>query len=91
MQSQISFSHVDLMQAVIKAWSDVLEVNAQFINAEANFYALGGDSMSMIKVVSQLEDQYKVDIPFEELYDLDNLAHWTQFIEECLMLQAVSA
>lgn len=79
-----------LVQSVIQAWSEVLELQPVQIGTQANFFALGGDSMSMIKVAAMLEDQFHIQIPFDELYDLENMDKWADYLETLLLVEQMT-
>ncbi|MFX0547822.1 amino acid adenylation domain-containing protein [Hathewaya histolytica] len=54
------------------------------IDGEGNFFNLGGDSVSMIKLLSDVENEYGIDIPYEDFIDNASINLLTNLIESRL-------
>jgi phthiocerol/phenolphthiocerol synthesis type-I polyketide synthase E len=53
--------------AIAAIWQAALGVDKVGVND--NFFELGGDSVIAIQVISQLKDEFKIDIPVASLYE----------------------
>jgi phthiocerol/phenolphthiocerol synthesis type-I polyketide synthase E len=53
--------------AIAAIWQAALGVDK--VGANDNFFELGGDSLLAIRVISQLKEEFKVDIPVAGLYE----------------------
>ena len=40
-----------------------------------SFFALGGDSLSAIRLASRIQDVFRVELPVVKIYELDNVAN----------------
>lgn len=63
---------------VVEVWSEILGVKA---TAEDDFFALGGDSISSIQVVTRLSEMIGVEIPPTTLYTHTTVVDWSNEIE----------
>ncbi|MCI0690193.1 MAG: phosphopantetheine-binding protein [Sporichthyaceae bacterium] len=57
---------MDARETVARAWCEILDVPA--VEPDDDFFALGGDSMSAIRLVSQVESELGVVFPLESLF-----------------------
>ena len=57
----------DAERAIAAIWADVLGVEE--VGAEDSFFALGGDSISSIRVISRLRGEFGVDLTPRDLFD----------------------
>ncbi len=57
---------------VAAAWADVLKLDV--VNVQANFFEAGGDSFSLLEVVSRLRTELGLDIPVRSLVDTPTVA-----------------
>ena len=53
-------------QQVVDAWSDVLGV--EDLNADSDFFALGGDSYQVVQVITLLEGTLGIEVPVRFLF-----------------------
>jgi non-ribosomal peptide synthetase component F len=61
-------------------WSEVLKVEKVGIND--NFFELGGHSLLATKLVSQIRDRLKIELPLRQLFNSATLAELAQGIEQ---------
>src|SRR3712207_3664179 len=54
----------ELEKEIAEIWKEVLKIDK--VGLYDSFLQLGGDSISMVKVISKLADKYKVNITFKE-------------------------
>ncbi|MER5950466.1 amino acid adenylation domain-containing protein [Streptomyces sp. NPDC001904] len=62
----------DTEHTVAAAWRDVLKLDE--VSVEANFFEAGGDSFSLLAVVSSLRNELGLDIPVRSLVDTPTIA-----------------
>lgn len=67
---------------VAKIWMKVL--NRQQIGIYDNFFLVGGDSISMMKIISELTKEFKVDIGFREYMEAKTLSALAAIITQKL-------
>ena len=48
-------------------WAEVLEIARDKIDANSNFFSLGGDSLGALKLVKAINDQYSVNLRLSEV------------------------
>lgn len=65
-------SNEAIERGIITSARDILE--DQRIDASANFFEAGGDSLSAIALVESIEEQFGVEVPLEKVWDADSLA-----------------
>lgn len=53
--------------AVAEIWREVLQ--AADIGKDSNFFALGGDSLRAFQIISRIRDQFRIDLPLNNLFD----------------------
>ena len=53
---------------ISKAWSIILEINAENISSEDNFFDLGGNSIKAIKIVNLLKRMVALEIKIKDIY-----------------------
>ena len=66
--------------ALAKIWGDVL--NLQQIGRHDHFFALGGHSLLVAQVIARIREQFSVDLPVRNLFELPTLAALSLHIEQ---------
>ena len=62
--------------------AEQLNVNADEIKAESNFKDdLGADSLDLFELVMALEDEYNIEIPAEELTELETVGDVIEYLK----------
>ena len=62
--------------------SEVLSIDADGITEETTFVDdLGADSLDLFELVMALEDEYNVEIPAEELTDLNTVGDVIEYLK----------
>jgi oxalate---CoA ligase len=64
---------------VAKIWSELL--NVEPIEAGANFFRLGGDSILASRLVARVRKQFQVDLPLRSLFETPTLSELSSTIE----------
>ncbi len=65
---------------LVNVWSEILKVEKVGIND--NFFELGGHSLLATKLVAQIRDRLKVELPLRQLFNTATLAELAQGIEQ---------
>jgi acyl carrier protein len=58
----------DLESKLVELWSKVLNLPTQQISTAENFFALGGNSLSVMSLMHQIRTEFAVDVDLAELY-----------------------
>lgn len=64
--NEIPISNED-EKVIANIWSDILNININ--SREANFFELGGDSIAVIKIITQLNRHFATNISIKEFYE----------------------
>jgi amino acid adenylation domain-containing protein/non-ribosomal peptide synthase protein (TIGR01720 family) len=60
-------------------WKKVLKLKK--IGVHDRFFDIGGNSIDVIKLVSEIQRTYEIDIPLRVLFDVDNIADLAKYIK----------
>ncbi|MBJ6369616.1 non-ribosomal peptide synthetase [Snuella sedimenti] len=60
-------------------WKKVLKM--QKIGVNDSFFGIGGNSIDVIKLVSEIQKEFEINIPLRVLFDIDNIADLTKYIK----------
>ena len=52
-----------IFDKVVEIWSNVLNISIDIINYNSNFFSLGGDSLTALKVIARVEQHLGLEIP----------------------------
>lgn len=73
----------DCERAVARTWADVLGLES--VGVHDNFFALGGDSLSAVRVASRLQAAFHVEPPIKLMFEEPTVAGQALVIEEMLI------
>ncbi|RLK57994.1 non-ribosomal peptide synthetase [Actinokineospora cianjurensis] len=76
-------------EALCLLWSDVLHVDR--VGADDDFFRLGGDSITSIRLVSRIRSSFTVDLSPHDLFDRPRLAELAAVIQERVLDRLLSA
>lgn len=62
----------DMEQLVASVWQEILQIER--IGSQDNFFALGGDSLQVTQVLSQLREKLKINLSVQRLLETPTLA-----------------
>ncbi|NUR47006.1 MAG: amino acid adenylation domain-containing protein [Hamadaea sp.] len=68
-----------LTRKVAAIWTDLLGVDATALDAD--FFALGGHSLTAVRLVARLREQLGVDVPLRDLFESPQLAGFVARVE----------
>jgi surfactin/lichenysin synthetase C len=69
-------------EVVARIWSEVLDRNR--IGVQDDFFELGGDSLSAIRVVSRLYTVLGIQIPISLIFEIPTVSGITEFIQNLI-------
>ncbi|MCF2856182.1 amino acid adenylation domain-containing protein [Pseudoalteromonas sp. SMS1] len=75
-------------QKLVELVAEILELNVAAISITANFFDLGGHSVLAIKLVSNINQLYGIDISIRHLFLYNTLGALAEYIEQGSMKQA---
>jgi acyl carrier protein len=78
-QDKVIPAKTDLEIELLNIFHEVFE-NDTF-GLEANFFALGGNSLQAARILTRIECSYGVTIPFSELYQFEDIRALTVYLE----------
>ena len=70
-----------MLEKVKEIVAEGLDVNAADLTEETTFESLGADSLDLFELVMALEDEYNVEIPAEELTDLNTVGDVIDYLK----------
>jgi acyl-coenzyme A synthetase/AMP-(fatty) acid ligase len=76
-------------EALCRLWSDVLAVDR--VGVEDDFFVLGGDSISSIRLVSRMRAAFVVDVSPQDLFDRPRIAELAEIIQEKILEKLLPA
>lgn len=73
-------------ESVARIWGTVLKTEQ--IGIRDNFFKLGGTSLSMIRIASQIQETFQVDISFQDFFREPTVAGIARTLQESILEQA---
>ena len=81
LEKSISLEGGDMVQSrVAEYWIE--ELNLAKISLNDNFFELGGDSLKATKVITKINQDFNIDLDFEDLFDYPQLRDFASLIDE---------
>ena len=72
-----------MLEKIIEMTAEALGADAANMTAETSFKAdLGADSLDLFELVMALEEEYGVEIPTEDLENINTIGDVVKYIEE---------
>ncbi|PHS16282.1 MAG: hypothetical protein COA78_04055 [Blastopirellula sp.] len=72
----------DTQQSLASIWSEILNCELKAIGATANFFEVGGHSLSLTRVVSKVNDRYLLDLTLKDVVEHPVLGKFAEFIDK---------
>ncbi|MDC8016148.1 non-ribosomal peptide synthetase [Tahibacter soli] len=63
----------DTEKALAAIWAELFHIDASSVSAAANFFALGGHSLLLMRMISAIRHALDVDVPLKALFDAADL------------------
>ncbi len=70
----------DIEEKLQSIWSEVLELSPDQIGAEANFFQIGGHSLSAMKLSNVIHDQFGIECLLTDIFQQQNLIKMSELI-----------
>nr|BFD33311.1 hypothetical protein GTC16762_29290 [Pigmentibacter ruber] len=69
----------DLENIIYQIWIDELKIKD--FSVTDNFFLLGGNSITIIKILKRLKNEFKIDIPIQSFFEYKSIDKLTEFIK----------
>lgn len=69
---------------LIKIWADILNLEVKEIGVNTNFFDMGGNSLKMIRMVSEINQHFNIEIPVTKLFELPMIHLLSDYITDVL-------
>ncbi len=66
-ESLVSAEAANLLEGVLGIWREVLDCGDDTLEADSNFFLLGGDSLQLTRVLVRIRERFGVDLPLREV------------------------
>jgi amino acid adenylation domain-containing protein len=70
----------EIEEKLVELWAEVLEMEEDKISVATNFFDMGGDSISILKLNSKINTYFKCDIPVADMFTLPTISSVQKFI-----------
>jgi acyl carrier protein len=71
-----------VQQRIMAMWVELLAIDT--IDVQANFFELGGDSMTAIRLLRKLREELHAEIKLGDVYEFPNIAQLSDRVEQLL-------
>lgn len=80
--SSVSLAAASVRERISAMWEELLAVEG--INLEANFFELGGDSMTAIRLLRRLREELHPEVKLDDVYQFPSILQLSTRVEELL-------
>lgn len=80
--SNVSLDAPSVRERISAMWEELLAVEG--INFEANFFELGGDSMTAIRLLRRLREELHPEVKLDDVYQFPSISQLSTRVEELL-------
>ncbi|HKV33864.1 MAG TPA: non-ribosomal peptide synthetase [Pyrinomonadaceae bacterium] len=80
--SNVSLAAATVRERISAMWEELLAVEG--INLEANFFELGGDSMTAIRLLRRLREELHPEVKLDDVYQFPSILQLSTRVEELL-------
>ncbi|WP_158996978.1 non-ribosomal peptide synthetase [Pigmentibacter ruber] len=70
----------DLEKEIAKIWSKYLQIDANKIGIYDEFFQIGGNSLTAVKLINHLRKLFNIDIPFQKIFELQTISDLSNMI-----------
>ncbi|MBL6449316.1 amino acid adenylation domain-containing protein [Fulvivirga sp. 29W222] len=71
----------DIEEKLCELWGEILVVDPAEISTDRSFFALGGNSLRALTLISKINKEFEIEIPFLELFNHQTVQALAAFIE----------
>jgi acyl carrier protein len=72
----------NVQQRILAMWEDLLAYDG--IDVEANFFELGGDSITAIRLLRRLREELQAELKLGDVYDFPSVSQLTDRVQQLL-------
>lgn len=80
--SETAADSVTVQQRISSMWQELLAMEG--INPEANFFELGGDSMTAIRLLRRLREELHPEVKLDDVYEFPSISQLSNRVEQLL-------
>lgn len=80
----------DIEVCLANIWAEVLGLDLEALSIDKSFFSFGGNSLSLVRLRSQIEREFSVDIPTAKLFDIDTIIAQAELVEVFLISQTLA-
>ncbi|WGL59179.1 amino acid adenylation domain-containing protein [Pigmentibacter sp. JX0631] len=70
----------DLEKKIAKIWSEYLHIDANKIGVYDEFFQIGGNSLTAIKLINHMRKLFNIEIPFQKIFELQTISELSNLI-----------
>jgi acyl carrier protein len=70
----------EIERKILEIWSDVLKVKKDRISVSVNFFEIGGNSISLLKVNHEIKETFKIELPVAIMFRIQNISAIADYI-----------
>jgi surfactin family lipopeptide synthetase A len=64
----------EIEEKLTSLWAEVLDMNEEEIGTNINFFELGGDSITILKLNNKINTQFQCNIPVTDMFMLPTIS-----------------
>jgi acyl carrier protein len=72
----------DTQIKLAQIWAELLNVELEKLSASAHFFKLGGHSIQIMRLISQIKKSFTVDIDMSKVFEISQLNELAAFIDQ---------
>ena len=77
-----------IQKDLVKIWAELLEISADKIGVHTSFFELGGNSLKLVRMVKNINQQFDVEIKVVKLFNFPTIASIAEFLREDLTYES---
>jgi amino acid adenylation domain-containing protein len=77
----------DTEQRLTSIWAKLLQLDGSRISTDVSFFALGGHSLMLVRLVSRIESELQVRLDIRDVVAMDDIARIAAMIDDVLALR----
>jgi len=67
-----------------KIWAEVLDLSENKVGIQDDFFRLGGDSISLMKLVSKLNNEFQSNVKFKDIFSFKTVKELSMLVEDSI-------
>ena len=70
-----------MLEKIKDTLSEQFDIDRDSIGLDTNFKSLGADSIDLFELVMNIEEEYEVELPTEELSNIETVGDFVEFLK----------